>query len=85
MEKQLQSGKKHINGEREEQRRKTLELEYDNRVQREKIQKLGQDLERLKILVKCERNKDSVAENIIRELKENLIQRPFTSYEILCV
>ena len=70
LEEQLQSGEKHINGEREEQRRKILELEFDNRVQREKIRRLGEDLERQKILVKSERNKARVTENIIRELKQ---------------
>ena len=86
LEKQLQSGEKHINGEREEQRRKILELEFDNRVQREKIRRLGEDLERQKILVKTQRNKTRVTEKFIRELKQkNLIQRPFTQYEILFV
>ena len=41
LEEQLQSGEKHNNGEQEEQRRKILELELDNRVQRAKIRRLG--------------------------------------------
>ena len=41
LEAQLQSGEKHINGEREERRRKFLELEFDNRVQREKYEGWG--------------------------------------------
>ena len=86
LEEQLQSGEKHINGEREEQRRKILELEFDNRVQREKIRRLGENLERQKILVKSERNNARVTEKFIRELKQkNFIQRTFTPYEILFV
>ena len=80
MEEQLQSGEKHNNGEQEEQRRKFLELELVNRVQRAKIRRLGGNLERQKILVKSERNK--AREKVVRELKhKNFIQRPFTPYE----
>ena len=46
LEEQLQSGEKHVIGELEEQRRKLLELEFDNRVQRETIRRLGESLER---------------------------------------
>ena len=70
LEEQLRSAEVHIIVGSDDQQRRNRELVVDVINQRFKIKRMTEDLERQRILVKCERNKARVTEKLIHEVKQ---------------